>query len=249
VETEDIDPSMRKCLGDVNKAYNKALRKIAKTPIEFKKYQNGILGRFETNDGIPIVSYTRMMWFPKLFGGALFDKPGYKSIECFCGAIASKPVPASMFVKNVKIGLLEKKLLFLPYVPMPAFSAKEMYKEKFGWNPLIERLNQDKYLLGLIGKLSTKTSVMTSSKTSQILTIPDEDKNYVTICQVIPLGNDTLISTRHLMAGRMKHVEYAVKAISRIREIVLEYGYEQPTTGQFPEEWASAIAALLMLKE
>jgi hypothetical protein len=151
-------------------------------------------------------------------------------------------------VKQVKIGLFKEKLLFLPFVPMPAFSAKEMYKEKFSWNPLIERLNQDNYLLDLINKLPKSTSVSTSSKITECFTINMEDKDYETICQVIPLGNDTLISTRHMGGGRWG-IEHAVKAISRIRELVLEYGYDQPTTGQFPEQWASAIAALFMLKE
>ena len=253
MKTEDIDPSMRKCIESVNKDYNKALSKIAKTPIEFKKYQNGILGRFETNDGISFVSYTELGWFPKLYEGGIvdwFDKPGYKAIQCFCGTMADKPVPISMFVKKVKTGLLKEKLLFLPFVPMPAFSANEVYKEKFSWNPLIERLNQDNYLLDLINKLPTTTSVMTSSKITEYFKINIKDKNYETVCQIIPLGKDTLISTRHMFGvggdrAQQLGIGNAVKAISRIHELILEYGYNQPTTGQFPEQWAAAIVALL----
>ncbi|MBX5329356.1 hypothetical protein HM003_08435 [Candidatus Bathyarchaeota archaeon A05DMB-5] len=257
MKTEDIDPSVRKCLEGVNKDYNKALSKIAKTPIEFKKYQDGILGRFETKDGIPFVSYTDLRWFPKLYEGGLvdwFDKPGYKPIQCFCGTMANRPIPTSMFVKKVKVGLFKEKLSFLPFVPMSAFSAKEVYKEKFSWNPLIERLNQDNYLLDLIKELPTRTGVATSSKITEYFTINDEDKNYETLCQVIPLGNDTFISTRHMFGyggerAQRWGIERAVKAISRIRELILEYGCDQPTTGQFPEQWATAIAALLTLKE
>jgi hypothetical protein len=253
MKTEDIDPSMRKCIESVNKDYNKALSKIARTPIEFKKHQNGILGRFETNDGISLVSYTELGWFPKLYEGGIvdwFDKPGYKAIQCFCGTIVDKPVPISMFVKKMKTGLLKEKLLFLPFVPMPAFSANEVYKEKFSWNPLIERLNQDNYLLDLINKLPTTTSVMTSSQITEYFKINIKDKNYETVCQVIPLGKDTLISTRHMFGvggerAQQLGIGNAVKAISRIRELILEYGYDQPTTGQFPEQWATAIVALL----
>jgi hypothetical protein len=45
VQTGDIEPSIMKCIEDVNNSYNRALSTIAKTPIEFKKYEDGILGQ------------------------------------------------------------------------------------------------------------------------------------------------------------------------------------------------------------
>jgi hypothetical protein len=158
-----------------------------------------------------------------------------------------------MFVKNVRVGL-RKAPFFLPYTATPAFSAKKIYTEKSNWNPLIELLNQDKKLRGLLKDLPTKTTVIVEMAkdiwgnvkrtTSQVYKLNDKDDNYNTVCQVIPFKDKSLITTYHMM-DNPKRIEYAVKTIIRIREHVIDYGYDQPTTGQIPQPWANIFVGFL----
>ena len=233
------------CAG-INKDYNKALRKIARTPIEFNVYQKGLLGHIETKDGVQIASYIPFM-FP------------HSPVACICGTFVGKPVPSSIFVKNVRVGLRQNPF-FLPYVAVPTFSAKEVYKNKSNMNPLIERLNQDEKLRNLIKNLPTKTSVGVGAErdfagnitsiTSQVFKVDDKDDNYNTVCQCIPFKDKTLVTTRHMMEKqglpkKWKRIETAVSAIIRIREHIIDHGYDQPTTGNVPQSWAFLIAEFL----
>jgi len=231
-----------------NKEYNKRLKKIARTPIEFNVSQNGILSRIETKNGVHIASYTVMVPSPpewKNEGSPTFP------MACICGTFVEKPIPSSMFVKNVRVGL-RKAPFFLPYTATPKFSAKKVYKEKLNWNPLIELLNQDEKLRGLLKGLPTKTtivlkgSIYSKSQTISTYNLNDKDDNYITVCQVIPLKDKSLIATYHMMDN--ERIECAVKAIIRIREHIIDYAYDQPTTGPISQPWANAIAVFLSEK-
>jgi hypothetical protein len=234
----------------LNKEYNKGLKKIAKTPIEFNVSQKGILSRIEMKSGVHIASYTALVPYM----GQVKESAPLVPLTCNCGTFVEKPVPSSMFVKNVRVGLL-KESFFLPYAAMPKFSAKRVYKEKLNWNPLIERLNQDKKLRGLLKDLPTETKVAVSVEkdiwgnprrtTFQIFKVDDKDDNYNTVCQIIPFKDKSLVTTRHMME-KPRRIEHAVKAISGIREHIIDHGYDQPTTGPIPQPWASAIMVLLV---
>jgi hypothetical protein len=230
----------------INNDFNEALRKIVRTPIEFNAYQKGLLGRIETKDGAQIASYIPFM-FP------------HSPVVCVCGTFVDKPVPSSMFVKNVRVGL-RQKLFFLPYTALPTFSVKEVYKNKSSWSLILERLNQDEKLRSLIKELPTETSVGVSAKkdftgnitsiTSQVFKVDDKDNNLNTVCQCIPFKDRTLVTTRHMMEKqglpkKWKRIETAVSAIIRIREHIIDYGYNQPATGNVPQAWAFSIAEFL----
>ena len=231
----------------LNKEYNKGLKKIAKTPIEFNVSQAGILSRIEMKSGVHITSFTTLVPYM----GQVKEVAPLVPITCACGTFVEKPIPSSMFVKKVRAGLL-KESFFLPYVAMPAFSAKRVYKEKSNWNPLIERLNQDKKLRGLLKALPTETNVEIARDkitTFQVFKVNDKDDNYNTVCQVIPFKDKSLVTTRHMMGDHRafyaKRIEHAVKAISRIREHIIDYSYDRPTSGPIPQPWASTILGFL----
>jgi len=243
---EKREKAWNKTLQWLKKEYNKGLKKIARTPIEFNVSQNGILSRIATKKGIRIASYTVMAPYP----GQIKEHPLMFPMACICGTFIERPIPNSMFVKGVRVGL-RKDRFFLPYTATPAFSAKKVYKEKLNWNPLVELLNQDKKLRGLLKDLPTKTTVvvekMRKGTINNVYKVNDKDDNYNTVCQVIPFKDKSLIATYHMM-DEPKRIENAVKAIGRIREHIIEYGYDQPTTGQIPQPWASTIVAFLSEK-
>lgn len=253
-ERRKQEKAWNKMLQNLNKDYNKALKKIARTPIEFDVSQNGILSRIETKSGIHIASYT--VTVPTKSLEIYATQPPMVPLTCICGTFIDKPMPASMFVKNVRVGL-RKEPFFLPYTAMPTFSAKKVYEEKSNWNPLIERLNQDKKLRGLLKDLPTKTEVVTDvvkdiwgnvkRTTSQVHKVNDRDDNYNTVCQVVPFKDKSLVTTRHMME-KPKRIEHAVKTIVRIREHIIDYGYDHPMTGQIPQPWANTIEVFLSKK-
>jgi len=127
---------------------------------------------------------------------------------------------------------------------MPGFSAKKTYEDKSIWNPLLERLNQDEKLLRLIGTLPTEKAVQITQKKMQVFKIHDEDRNYETLCQVIPFENTTFIGTRNLCIGKTIDIAGAVMVIGRIYRHILEHNYDKPTNGQVPQPWAGPIYAL-----
>ena len=248
-EARKREEAWTKTLEWLNKEYNKSLKKIAKTPIEFNVSQNGILSHIEMKSGVHIASFTALVPYM----GQVEEALPLVAMTCTCGTYVERPTPSSMLVKNVRAGLL-KESFFLPYVAMPKFSAKKVYKEKLNWNPFVDHLNQDKRLRDLLKDLPTETKVAVSMTkdlvgnpkvvTYQIFKVDDKDDNYNTVCQVIPFKDKSLVTTRHMMEkpGRIGH---AVEAISRIREHIMDYGYDHPTTGPIPQPWASAIMLLL----
>lgn len=188
----------------MKKEYNKVLRKIAKTPIEFDaSLQKGITTFIETREGIHIASGVTIASNPNYVKQPKELSPIFL-VDCFCGAFAEKPIPSSLFVKNVRVGL-SKQPFFLPFMATPKFSAKKIYKEKLNWNPFIERLNQDRKLCGLLKKLPIQISILVdvqkdifcnvSCTTSQSYKLNNRDDNYGTICQIILFGDKTLVTT------------------------------------------------------
>jgi hypothetical protein len=252
---EEKEKALNKTLQWMKEEYNKALKKIAKTPIEFQdSLQKGITTYIETKEGIRIFSAVNIESNTEYVKQPKELSPIFTTF-CFCGAFAEKPVPSSMFVKNVRIGLL-KQPFFLPFTATPKFSAKKIYKEKTNWNPFIERLNQDKKLRDLIKKLPTQTSVLVEVQKdiygnvkrtfSRSYKLNDRDDNYETVCQVIPFGDKTIVATRHMMGKGYRPIEQAVKTIIRIREHIIDYGYDQPTTGPIAQPWAAQIITPLL---
>lgn len=89
-----------------------------------------------------------------------------------------------------------------------------------------------------------KEDVTGSKITYQVFKMVDEDDNYNTVCQVIPFKDKSLVTTRHMME-KPKRIENAVRAISRIREYIIDHDYDQPTTGEIPQPWANTIVKFL----
>jgi hypothetical protein len=151
---EEKEKALKGYLEYMKKEYNKVLRKIAKTPIEFRaSLQKGITTYIETNEGIRIASGVNILPNPYYLKQPKDLSPIFP-VVCFCGTFAEKPIPSSIFAKDIKVGLF-KQPFFLPFTTTPKFSAKKIYQEKTNWNSFIERLNQDKKLRDLVKKLPT----------------------------------------------------------------------------------------------
>ena len=252
---EEKEKALNKMLEWMKKEYNKALKKIAKTPIEIQaSLQKGITTDIETKEGIHIASSVNIESNTEYVKQPKELAPIFTTF-CFCGAFAEKPIPSSILVKNLRVGLL-KQPFFLPFTAAPKFSAKKIYKEKTNWNPFIERLNQDKELRGLVKKLPIQTSVLVEVQKdmfgnvtrtfSQSWKLNDRDNNYETICQVIPFGDKTIIATRYMMGKGCRPIEQAVKIITGIHEHIIDYGYDKPTTGHIAQPWAAQIITPLL---
>lgn len=81
---------------------------------------------------------------------------------------------------------------------------------------------------------------------NQSFKLNDRDDNYETVCQVIPFGNKTIIATRYMMSEGWQPVEQAVKTIIRIHKHIVDYDYNQPTTGPIAQPWATQIITPLL---
>jgi ribosomal protein S27AE len=255
-----FETSRAKSVDKINKDYNSVLRRIAHTPIEFETRRindfhsgigpgsmDGITHFIETNDGGKIASLTILLHYTAY---GLARPIVWEGMTCYCGSFVNKTIPVSIIVKNVKEGL-RKKPYFLPYVEMPIFSAKDVLRKKAEWNRLIDDLNGDESLRSLLKKLPTEKTIHGIDERYQAgrdkiwsYKLDDLDDNYNTLCQIISLGNRTLIATRHMVEDP-RRIEQAVKAIIRIREHVLNFGYNKLRIGKIPQQWANDVIELV----
>lgn len=253
---EKIDESRAKAIDKINKEYNRYLRKIANTPIEFKtqkigEFQSGhgpgsmdsITHLIETKSGEKIASLTVILHYTAY---GLVNRVDWEGLTCYCGTLVDKPVPASMLLKNVKEGLRTKPY-FLPYVEMKVFSARNLLKTRTEWNPLLDEFNSDDTLRSLLKKLPTEKIIYGIDDRYQAgrnkiwnNRLDDADDNYNTMCQIIPHGNKTFVVMRHVFEDP-RHIEHAVKAIIRIKNHVANFDYSKFSIGRAPQQWANDV--------
>jgi hypothetical protein len=152
-----------------------------------------------------------------------------------------------MFTKNMGKGFLKgSDRLFLPFTGFsPDFNAKNLHASKSGWNPLIENLNLDKDLIKALNSLPDSMTYWFTSKEGRTYQFKDnKDKDYQTICQVIPCGNETLTAIRFMAGSDLKKIHRAAIAISRIRSHIINYGYTQQNFGKTIQPWAQPMLTL-----
>jgi hypothetical protein len=256
----DIETSRAKSVDKINKEYDTALRRVARTPIEFETRRindfhsglgpgslDGIAHFIETNDGYRIASFTVLLHYTAY---GLARPVVWEGMTCYCGSFVDNSVSTSIIVKSIKEGL-RKKPYFLPYVETPNFSAKGTLKGKTSWSRLLDDLNDDEALRGLLRRLPMEKTIHGIDERYQAgkdkiwnYKLNDLDDNYRTLCQIIPLGNKTLIATRH-MVGDPRRIEQAVKCICRIRDHILNYGYDRLSVGRVPQQWANDVIELV----
>lgn len=256
----EMETARAKSFEKINKDYNRALRRLAKTPIEFETRKisdfnsglgpgsmDGIAHLIETEDGGTLVSFTVLIHFTAY--GLARPVVG-EGLTCYTGTFVDRTIPASIIVKNVKMGM-RRKLYFLPCVEMPSFSAKEVLKKKTDWNLLLDNLNNDESLRSLLKKLPTEKTIYGIDERYQAgkdkswnYGLNDEDDNYHTLCQIVPLGNKTLIATRHMVSDP-KRIEHAVRAINRIRDHIVNFGLDGFSRGRIPQPWAKDVIELI----
>jgi len=255
-----IEESRAKSVGKINRDYNRSLRNIAKTPIDFETRRisdfhsgcgpgsmDGIAHLIDMNSGRKVASLTVILHYTAY---GLARPVVWEGLTCYCGILVDRPIPASIFVKNVKEGLRGRPC-FLPYVETPNFSAKDVLKNRTDWNRLLDDLNGDDFLRGLMRRLPTEKTIHGIDERYQAgrnkiwsYKLEDRDDNYRTPCQIIPLGNRTLIATRH-MVENPRRIEQAVKAINMISDHVMNYGYSKLSIGRIPRRWAKDVIELV----
>jgi hypothetical protein len=255
-----IEESRTKSVGKINRDYNRSLRKIAKTPIDFETRRisdfhsgrgpgsmDGIVHLIDMNSGRKIVSLTVILHYTAY---GLARPVIWEGLTCYCGTLVDRPIPASIFVKNVKEGMRVRPC-FLPPVETLNFNAKDVLNKRTDWNHLLDNLNGDDSLRGLMRRLPTEKTIYGIDEKYQVgknkiwnYKLDDQNDNYNTPCQIIPLGNKTLIATRH-MVKNPRRIEQAVKAINQISDHVMNYGYSKLSIGQIPQRWANDVIELV----
>lgn len=78
-------------------------------------------------------------------------------LKCYCGVLLDKPVPATLYVKQIRDGL-RKKLTWIPF--HKDVRAPEVYKGRMNWNSLLDELNGDKELRNQLGKIKVENEIL-----------------------------------------------------------------------------------------
>lgn len=246
-KTLEFQKKVRKNAERINKEYNKGIKRLVSQPCQFELTGMGVTGSFTMNDGTPIVSYTSLQSYEGTPRGAFFQVREVFPTVGVCATVTKCPAPVSMFTKNIGKGVLKgSDRLFLPFTGFsPDFNAKKLYVSRFGWNPLVENLNRDKDLIKALNSLPDSMTYWFTSKEGRTYQFKDnKDKDYQTICQVIPCGNETLTAIRFMAGSDLKKIHSAAIAVSRIRSHIINYGYTQETFGKIIQPWAQPMLGL-----
>lgn len=253
--------------------WNKELKKKVRAPIEFKETDGGFVGAFRTKDDIPVAVFEeRRILTPEDFRPL---KPGFRGEtpprdwysshwwnktmifypKCYCATFIGASIPTTIIAKN--IGRIFTKRVFIPYSG-PFQNAEVIFKEKIGWNPLVERLNKDKRLRYQVGQLSTE--VQYSSALEPQLKIEslipqsawisfemrDKKDTPESVCQLIPTFLETLVVLQFMGAGVAYVYANTIMDIFRsVRGHILDYGYQQSTSGETAQPYPSILIETL----
>jgi hypothetical protein len=248
------EKSRERCIRNLNWGYNSALKSLAKIPLEnmvrkINEFPGGAFHRIshviETHWGLRIHSYTDILEY-NAYG--ISNAVHHEAMKCYCGTLIDHPVPSTIYLKE-QLEFLGKKKVWLPYHQDTISS--EVYKNKLNWNSLIETLNKSKDLQSNIKKLSATKTIFGINPKLQVgrhqkfeISINDKPDNHETICQIIPLGTQTLIATSHPVE-KFNYIEYAVRTILGTAKIIREMKLTQPQTGTIILNWAENLLQLI----
>ena len=161
-------------------------------------------------------------------------------LKCYCGLLMDKPVPATLYVKQIRSGL-RKKPTWVPF--HKDNQASEVFKAKMNWNNLLDLLNGDNELRNQLGKLNVENELNGIGKDLTVgrynslpVKVNDQENNHNTVAQIIPMGSRTLIAIQHVNE-KPKDIEPALKIIQRIHRIINGYSYSTPTSGIKFRDW------------
>ncbi|MEM3753324.1 MAG: hypothetical protein QW778_01865 [Candidatus Micrarchaeaceae archaeon] len=173
------------------------------------------------------------------------------------GTVISSPIPTTIVVKRVTLlRPLTYRRAFIPFWDAKSFNHKKIFKEKLGWNPLIERLNQDKELENLLEKLPNRVSWQ-----NWVQEIKDESDSFEEcLGQIIPFKQETLIIFNHAakweetFTGKMKNLQLPyikdlIKIMIKVAQYITEFKYDKEANGIIAEEWSARLLLYLLMKD
>jgi len=250
-KTLEFQKKLRENAEVMNKEYNQGIKRIVSQPCRFELTDMGVTGFFTMNDGTPIVSYTSLQLYEGTPRGAFLQKREVFPTVGVCATVTESSIPSSMFTKSIGKGFLKgSDRLFLPFSGFsPDFNARKLYDSRSGWDPLVEKLNQDKDLIKALNSLPNSVTFWLTHKEGRTYKFEDyRDKDYETICQVIPCGNETLTAVRFMAGSDLQKIQSVAVAISRVRTHIMNYGYTEQASGKIIQPWAPPMLALFKSK-
>jgi len=184
---------------------------------------------------------------------------GEKAVPLFAhyGAVVESPIPSTIVVKRVSLlRPLTYRRAFIPFWDARNFNHKKIFKEKLGWNPLIERLNQDQELEKLLEKLPNRVAWGNMAQE-----IKDESDNFEDcLGQIIPFNHETLIIFNHgakweeTFTGKMKNLQLPyikdlITIMLKVARYIIEFKYDKESNGLIAEEWSARLLHYLLMKD
>jgi len=230
--------------GKIIKKYNEGYEKAAKnngfTVIyegfkEIGPFSGGIFGRMThvfSAAGFPeILAQTDIIVYTAhgLFKAVLVDP-----LKCHVGVLVDTPIPSTLYVKDIRDSM-QKKPTWVPY--HKDTKPEDVFKDKMGWNSLVDKLNQDGPLRGLLGKFKVDKTIpgidqnMVSGRSRYLsVRVHDKEDNHNNVCQVVPKGDRSLIATEHV-TEKPKDIEPVLKTVKRLIQLIKGYGHSEPSDG------------------
>lgn len=246
--------SRDRCIQALNEGYSKALGSVVSEPLthdlrrisEFKGGGfYGLTHIIQTRAGLTLYAFTAIMEFTADGqAGTVLHEP----MKCYLGAMVPASAPGSIYVKEFR-GFLSKSLAWIPYHKQ--LKASEVHEKKMDRSPLLKALNGDKELLGLVKKMPDARTIVGIDSNLNVsrwnrfeVKVNDEEENHNTKCQVVPMGDRTLVATQHVV-GNLSDVAYAAEVVLRVAETLRKKPHSEPTEGSIIQEWADQIIKLV----
>jgi hypothetical protein len=198
---------------------------------------------------------------------ALFGKGGKEPLPSVItlGSLIEGTIPTSIITKHVKTGFMSHKRVFLPFyselvdMSKGAFKVepKKIYGERRGFadNPLVERLNKDKWLVDRIQKIHSLTSkCLNKSAVRHRRTLSsriDDTKNdFISICQIVPYNKMTLVAFQSMPdwnKNKPVGLDNVADIEKRIIDYIRNYASFEERIGTVAQPWVNAFLQISLL--
>jgi ribosomal protein L40E len=246
--------SRDRCIQALSDGYAKGLEGLLSGPLthEYGRISEfkgggfyGITHVIPLQGGVTLYSYTAVMEFTAHGqAGTIRHEP----MKCYMGAMVPSPAPGSIYVKEIR-GFLSKGMVWLPYNKQ--MKAPEVQMRKAGWSPLVDALNKDKALRELVKKVpdaKTIRGIDPNLKADAFarfeVTVGDEEDNHNTRCQVVPMGDRTLVATQHVVSAP-EDIRYPLQVILRVAEKLRGQKGVEPKEGPVIQDWAEQLIKII----
>ncbi|MFH2110357.1 MAG: zinc ribbon domain-containing protein [Candidatus Bathyarchaeota archaeon] len=246
--------SRDRCIQALNEGYSKALGSIVSEPLthdlrrisEFKGGGfYGLTHVIQSRVGLTLYAFTAIMEFTADGqAGAVLHEP----MKCYLGAMVPATAPGSIYVKEIR-GFLSKSMTWIPYHKQ--LKASEVHEKKMDRSSLVDALNNDKELPGLVKKMPDARTIAGIDSNLNVsrwnrfeVKVNDEEENHNTKCQVVPMGDRTLVATQHVV-DNPSDIVYSADVVLRVAETLRKNPHPEPTEGPIIQEWADQILKLI----